>query len=89
MTFNQLWELTNEAASKTAEFETLHDYADQVGPDTVLKLLLIIERYANAVDFALSKHQLGSRSTLAILEARRYHDEAFDREEIDEPPFSL
>lgn len=89
MTLNQLWKITNEAASKTADFETLYDYAERVGPDVVLKLLIVNERLSSAIDFALSKHQLGSRSTLALVEARRFADEAFDLEPIDEPPFSL
>lgn len=89
MTLERLWQLTNDAASNTAEFKEHYDFAGEVGPAPVLKLLIgrdnlrgVMERVAR---------QTGPALAGILREALDADDAAWPKEKrrVDGGPVSL
>lgn len=89
MTLDRLWQLVNDASSQAAELKEHYDFAGEVGPDIVRKLLIEREELIGAIDRVLSSSRFRTDSpTFIILRDVRIKSElAWPK--VDPEPFNL
>lgn len=92
MTLDNLWRLTIDAASKTAEFKEQYDFAGEVGPHVVLKLLVQREYLRGAIGKAATLYNRADHPAALLLVKTLIEDDAAwakEKQKIDDGPLSL
>jgi len=64
LTRDELLKLCVDASSNTAGFEEHYDFAGHVGPNPVMKLLILNERMENQIEALIKSRNWGANSTV-------------------------
>lgn len=92
MSLEKLWRVTIDAASKTSEFKEHYDFAGEVGPHVVLKLLVQREYLRGAIGKAATLYNRADHPAALLLVKTLIEDDAAwakEKQKIDDGPLSL
>lgn len=91
MTLKRLLKLCSEASSQKAGFEEHYDFAGEVGPEAVLRLLIQREYLIGAIRKVLEMNRFRKDSIvfLTLIQALEQAEEGWEKDPVDPPPFSL
>ena len=92
MTLKKLWRLCLDASSRAGEFKEHYDFAGEVGPHVVLKLLSQREYLRGAMSKAVTLYNRADHpAALLLVKALDEDDAAWAKEksDVDDGPLSL
>lgn len=91
MTLRRLLKLCTEAAAERAGFTEHYDFAGEVGPEPVLRLLIQREELMGAIRKVLEsqKFRPDSPTLLILRDALERAEQGWKQDPVDPPPFSL
>lgn len=91
MTLKRLLKLCTDAASERAGFNEHYDFAGEVGPEPVLRLIIQREELMGAIRRVLEqgKFRADSPTVLVLRAALERAEDGWPKDPVDPPPFSL